>query len=81
MYSGGMEQRQLAIAEFRASATRIIREVEESKVPVVLTRHGVPVVEIRPVKDTDSSLRGTVAFSPEYDPTAPAAPSDDWESS
>lgn len=69
----------LSIAESRQPATEVVREIEETKIPVIVTRHGTPVVEIRPVKLEAPSPRGTLTFSPDYDPSAPAVPPDDWE--
>jgi len=75
-----MNTREIPIGEFRQRATQLLHEIEETQIPIVVTRHGVPVVEIRPVKETAPCLRGSVRFAPDYDPHAPVVAPEDSES-
>lgn len=45
-----MARRELPIGEFLERATEWIRSVEETKEPIAITRDGVPVAELRPLR-------------------------------
>ncbi|MBZ0228433.1 MAG: type II toxin-antitoxin system prevent-host-death family antitoxin [Bauldia sp.] len=65
---------------FKARALELLREVERTGEPLVVTDRGKPVVEVRPVapqsRDPRELLRGSVLF---YDrPTDPVG-EEDWE--
>ncbi len=69
-------------SQFKAQALEFLREVEKTKIPLVITHAGKPVVEVIPIKvESDQeailkSLRGTVL---KYeDPTEPVG-LEDWE--
>jgi prevent-host-death family protein len=70
----------VTMSEFRARAWEFVREVEESRETIVVTRRGRPVVELRAVsapEDTDTlhGLRGSVLFYERpFDPVG----EDDW---
>ncbi|HEY9871566.1 MAG TPA: type II toxin-antitoxin system Phd/YefM family antitoxin [Candidatus Obscuribacterales bacterium] len=43
---------QIAAGEFKAKCLKLMDEVQRSKVPLVVTKHGKPVVTIVPFEDT-----------------------------
>lgn len=84
-----MNVRQISISEFKAHCTEQVREVEKGDLVLELTRHGKTVAVVQPpsaapsaptLADWVGSGRGTVIFSPDYDPSAPAFNEEDWES-
>lgn len=84
-----MTTKQLSITDFKSHCTAEIRAVEQGGVIVELTRHGKPVALVTPPSATKSaptladwigSGKGTVTFTPRYDPSAPGIAPDDWES-
>ena len=44
-----MAEREVAVGELRQRATRLVRQVEQTKEAITITRRGVPVAELRPV--------------------------------
>jgi prevent-host-death family protein len=59
-----MVMKQVAATEFKARCLRLIEEVRESGLPLVVTKRGVPVVRILPA-DAESAgpgLEGTVLY-------------------
>lgn len=74
-----LAKRVLGIGEFRQRATEVIKEVETSAQPVVISRHGRPVVEIRPLRGEETGLRGSVTVAPGVDLTEPVSDVVDWE--
>jgi len=73
-----MARREIAIGDFRQRATELIREVEETKEPITITRRGVPVAELRPARVDPAALRGSVALL-DPDLTRPALDPGEWE--
>jgi prevent-host-death family protein len=71
---------QISKANFKARALEVLRQVESSGQPVLITDHGRPVVKIAPYFGDDdairASLRGTVLFY--KDETEPVG-LEDWE--
>ncbi len=68
-------------AEFKAHALEVLRRVEATQEPVLVTDRGRPVVRIEPFYGEDdvavlAGLRGTVRAY--HDPTAPVADAG-WE--
>jgi prevent-host-death family protein len=66
---------------FKARALELLREVEQTGVTLVVTDHGKPVVEVRPVAtekklDPLAILKGSVLF---YDRPFDPVGEDDWE--
>ncbi|MCH2557301.1 MAG: type II toxin-antitoxin system Phd/YefM family antitoxin [Alcanivorax sp.] len=75
-----METEQVTKSRFKARALEFFRKVETSGVPVVVTDHGRPTVEIRRYRSDQRSplerLKGSVVdFNRPTDPVA----EDDWD--
>ncbi|NOQ78429.1 MAG: type II toxin-antitoxin system Phd/YefM family antitoxin [Gammaproteobacteria bacterium] len=75
-----MNKLQISKSEFKAKALEFFRQVEFSGMPLIVTDHGKPSIEIRPYHTKKRSpfeiLKGSVT---EYhDPTEPVG-EDDWE--
>ncbi|OGE42809.1 hypothetical protein A3B45_05570 [Candidatus Daviesbacteria bacterium RIFCSPLOWO2_01_FULL_39_12] len=76
-------QQTVSKSQFKAQALEFLRAVEKTKIPLVITHGGKPVVEVMPYnKQSDQevilkSLRGTLKFY--KDPDKPAADPEDWE--
>ena len=71
---------QISKSEFKAHALEVLRDIEQSGQPRIITDRGRPVLEIRKLRQQKLSplelLKGTVV---KYDaPTTPVA-DDDWE--
>jgi prevent-host-death family protein len=73
------KKRNIPVGEFRQRATEIVRLVEQTKEPVVITRRGKPVVELRPAAADPSVLRGSVKLRGSGDLTRPALEPEAWE--
>jgi prevent-host-death family protein len=73
-----MAKREIAIGEFRQRATELVRQVEESKEAITITRRGVPVAELRSVTVDPEALLGSVTYL-DPDLTRPATAPDEWE--
>jgi antitoxin (DNA-binding transcriptional repressor) of toxin-antitoxin stability system len=75
----GMEQ--ISKTEFKAHALEVLREIEKSGKPRIITDHGRPTIEIKKLRQRKESpleiLKGTVIVYDEYD--EPVAV-DDWQS-
>lgn len=77
------------MTDFKARCTEYVRAVENGTPSISITRHGKVVAKLigpeepekttRTLADYMGSLRGTVTFSPDYDPHAPAFEDDEWE--
>jgi len=75
-----MKTVQVSKSQFKAKALEYFRQVEASGLPLIVTDHGQPTLELRPYLSTAHSpldvLRGSVL---RYDhPTDPVA-DEDWE--
>jgi prevent-host-death family protein len=73
-----MGKREVAVGEFRQRATELVRRVETTKEPITITRHGVPVAELRPVAADPKALLGSVKLL-DPDLTRPVMDAEDWE--
>ncbi len=70
-----MNKIQVSKSEFKAKALEFFRQVEFSGIPLIVTDHGKPSIEIRPYHTKERSpfdiLKGSIT---EYDnPTEPVA--------
>lgn len=73
-------KKQVSKTVFKSKALKLLRQVEVSGEPIVVTDHGIPTVEIRRYQPNDNApldvLRGSVVS---YDgPTLPVGV-DSWE--
>jgi len=73
-----MARRGVAVGDFPQLAIELIRQVEETKEPLTITRHGVPVVELRAVTVDPEALLGSVTWL-DPDLTRPLVGPADWE--
>ena len=74
-----MNNREVAVGVFRQKATELVRQVEETKQPITITRRGVPVAELRAVTVDADALIGSVTYLDD-DLTRPAMNPKEWES-
>ena len=75
-----MQPNQVSKSAFKAKALGYLRQVESSGIPLIVTDHGKPSIEVRRYRPTDRSpleiLKGSVT---EYiDPAEPVGEKD-WE--
>ena len=74
----------IGIAEFKANCTRLLREMESDGQPIIVTKRGQPVAELKPVargsraKALFGALKGSVTFAPDFDP-GESGLDPDWE--
>ncbi len=73
-----MAKREIAVGEFRQRATELVRQVEETKQAITITRRGVPVAELRAVTVHPETLLGSVTYL-DPDLTRPVVGADEWE--
>jgi prevent-host-death family protein len=57
-----MATREISIGAFPRSASKLLREVLDTKKPITITRRGVPVAELRPVSVVSETLLGSVTY-------------------
>jgi prevent-host-death family protein len=74
---------EISISEFKAKCLAILAEVEKTKRPIRITRHGKPVAEVipsKPVMDR-AAFMGSMRDSIEIlgDIISPVVDEDDWE--
>lgn len=67
-------------SQFKAKALELLRQIEKSGEPVIITDHGTPKLEVRPYREPDrdplAALRGSVLrFDDPFEPVGV----DDWE--
>jgi prevent-host-death family protein len=72
----------IPISEFRAKCLAILRQVQKTKKPVRITRHGKPVADIVPVRvpraaNWMGSMKGQIKIL--GDIVSPAGEESDWE--
>lgn len=81
--------RAIPVSDFKAHCTEHLRAVESGQPPIDITRHGKVIARLmKPEDDLAEPMTladwigggaGTVTFSPDYDPHAPAFDEDEWE--
>jgi prevent-host-death family protein len=63
---GSGNARTVSAAEFKARCLELIKDVQQRRAPLVVTKHGRPIVRITAVRDrvpdTFGALRGTVTY-------------------
>ena len=80
---GPFQPRQVSKSQFKAHALELVRQIEASGEPLVVTDHGRPALEVRPYRPIDSAtadplelLRGSLLrYDEPFDPVAEG----DWE--
>jgi len=74
---------EIAISEFKAKCLSILAQVEKTKTPIRITRHGKPVAEVVPatIEVDRASLMGSMRDSIQIlgDIISPATDEDEWE--
>ncbi len=73
-----MAGREVAVGEFRQRAAELIRQVEQTKEVLTITRRGVPVAELRAVSVDPEALLGSVTLL-DPDLTRPVLSPEDWD--
>lgn len=77
-----MSDKTIGAAEFKAKCLRVISDINKSREPVTITKHGRPVAVLMPAEQPSdvSSLFGAMAGTVSHydDPSALAADSEDW---
>jgi prevent-host-death family protein len=72
--------RKIAAAEFKARCLAVMNEVSQSGRPIVITKHGKPVVKVVPADDGEDEIFGALAgiarITGDIENTVPAR---DWE--
>jgi prevent-host-death family protein len=72
--------RKIAAAEFKARCLAVMNEVSQSGCPVVITKHGKPVVKVVPASEGEDELFGALAgiarITGDIENTVPAR---DWK--
>ncbi len=69
--------KKISVSEFKAKCLRLIEDVHNRKEPLVITKKGIPIAEVRPYEAGDKvSLKETVVFL--GDIVSPVA-EDEWE--
>jgi prevent-host-death family protein len=74
--------REIAISEFKAKCLAILDEVDKTRQPIRITRHGKPIAEINPPVPVEcaswiGSMKGTGKIL--GDIVSPASDLEDWE--
>jgi prevent-host-death family protein len=74
--------REIAISEFKAKCLALLDEVEKTKQPLRITRHGKPIAEINPTCPVENaswigSMKGKGKIL--GDIISPASDLEDWE--
>ncbi len=73
-----MAKREVTVGDFRQRATELVRLVEETKEPITITRHGVPVAELRAVAvDADALVGSVTCLDPDL--SHPVVGPEEWE--
>ncbi len=73
---------QISISKFKATCLAVLERVHQTRVPILVTKRGVPVAEIKPPPAADTgawlgSMAGTVEIA--GDIVAPAEAQSEWE--
>ncbi len=73
--------KQIAAGEFKAQCLAIMDQVSRSGEPVVVTKHGKPVVKLIPAEKQVDEIFGYMAGRVKIvgDVVGPITPAEDWE--
>lgn len=73
---------EIAVSKFKATCLSVMKRVQKTRKPVLVTRFGVPLAEIAPPpRKRNSKWRGCMAGTVEIigDIVGPTSSLDDWE--
>ena len=77
---GHIMNQHISKSKFKAKALELLRQVESSGESLIITDHGRPVAEVRPIQaaaaDPLAALKGSVLF---YDRPMDPVGEEDWE--
>jgi prevent-host-death family protein len=81
LYSALMDQ--ISISKFKATCLAVLERVRQTREPILVTRRGVPVAEIKPPPEEHAgswlgAMAGTLDIVGDI-VTSPAEPEDTWE--
>lgn len=73
--------KQIPAGEFKSRCLALMDEVQATGEPVVVTKHGRPVVKLVPAEMKDESIFGYMAGKAKIvgDIVSPVTPLEDWE--
>lgn len=72
----------ITISKFKATCLAVLEQVRRSREPILVTKHGQPIAEIKPPPQAETKpWLGSMAGSAKLagDILAPAVSPDDWE--
>jgi prevent-host-death family protein len=74
--------RKMPAGEFKAQCLAVMDEVQQTGVPVLITKHGKPVAKLVPAPDPADDVFGYMAGKVKIvgDIVGPVTPLKDWES-
>jgi prevent-host-death family protein len=74
--------KKMPAGEFKARCLAVMDEVQQTGVPVLITKHGKPVVKLVPAPDPADDVFGYMAGKVKIvgDIVGPVTPLKDWES-
>jgi len=74
--------RKMPAGEFKAQCLAVMNEVQQTGVPVLITKHGKPVAKLVPAPDPADDVFGYMAGKVKIvgDIVGPVTPLKDWES-
>jgi prevent-host-death family protein len=74
--------RKMPAGEFKAQCLAVMNEVQQTGVPVLITKHGKPVAKLVPAPDHADDVFGYMAGKVKIvgDIVGPVTPLKDWES-
>jgi prevent-host-death family protein len=73
--------KQIAAGKFKTSCLALMDEVQATGEPIVVTKHGKPVVKLVPAETKDDSIFGYMVGKAKIvgDIIAPVTPIEDWD--
>jgi prevent-host-death family protein len=76
-----MVTKKMPAGKFKAQCLQVMDQVQATRQPVVITKHGRPVAKLIPMQENPDDIFGFMKGKLEIvgDVLAPATPSEDWE--
>ena len=73
--------RQIPAGKFKAQCLAVMDEVHATGEPVIVTKHGKPVIKLIPARAKDDSIFGFMAGKAKIlgDIVSPVTPIEDWD--